>query len=110
MANNSSTSDPSEGTEATRSQSISSCPSDSTGSTHNIDSAQQITLIETIIEQDTWGADIEIELLNIDEFKQKSARAKHWKEVKQGLKKYVAKKKSDAISKKFEMEIKVIGR
>ena len=109
MANNSSTPDPSEGPVIARTRSVSSCPSNST-STHTIDSAQKITLLEPIIQQDTWRADTETDLLNIDEFKEKCARAKHWKDFKKDLKKHVAKMKSDAISKKFEMEIKVIGR
>ena len=62
------------------------------------------------MQQDTWSEDTEIDLLNINEFKEKCARAKHWKDFKTELKKYVAKMKSDTISKKFEIEIKVIGR
>lgn len=75
-----------------------------------MDSAQKITSIEPAIQQDTWSADTETDLLNIEEFKLKSAQAKHWKKFKNDLKKHVAKMKGDVISKKFEIEIKVIGR
>jgi len=67
-------------------------------------------LIEHVVPQDTWSADTQSDLLNIDEFKEKSACAKHWKDFKNGLKEYVAQVRSDSVAKKFEIEIKNIGR
>jgi hypothetical protein len=94
----------------TRARSTSQCPSTSATSTETIDSSQKITIVETLPLQDNWGLDTEIDLLDIEEFKEKTARAKHWKEFKNDLKAYVASVRSDAVSKKFEVEIKVIGR
>ena len=94
----------------TRGRSTSQCPSTSATSTETVDSSQKITIVETPPPQDNWGLDTEIDLLDIEEFKEKTARAKHWKEFKNDLKAYVASVRSDAVSKKFEVEVKVIGR
>jgi hypothetical protein len=94
----------------TRARSASQCPSTSAASTETVDSSQKITIVETLPSQDNWGLDTETDLLNIEEFKEKTARAKHWKEFKNNLKAYVASVQSDAVSRKFEIEIKVIGR
>ena len=90
----------------TRPRSQSTRSSNSTNGTRTIDSSHKITLTEPLIQKDTWSADTQTALLNLDEYK----AAKHWKELKNDLKKYVAKMKSDAISKKFEIDIKIIGR
>jgi hypothetical protein len=66
--------------------------------------------MEHVVAQDTWSADTESDLLNIEEFKEKSACARHWKEFKMGLKEYVAHARSESVAKKFEIEIKNIGR
>ena len=55
-------------------------------------------------------ASTESDLMNIDEFKEKMARAKLWRGVKMDLKAYVAKVRDEGVSRKFEVEIKVIGR
>ena len=60
--------------------------------------------------KDTWSADTQSDLLNIDEFKEKSACAKYWRDFKNELKEYVAQVKSVSVAKKFEIEIKNIGR
>ena len=94
----------------TRTRSASQCPSTSAASTETVDSSQKITIVEAPPLQDNWGLDTETDLLDIEEFKEKTVRAKHWKEFKNDLKAYVASVRSDAVSKKFEIEIKVIGR
>jgi hypothetical protein len=94
----------------TRARSASQCPSTSATSTETIDSSQKFTIVETLPPQDNWGLDTETDLLDIEEFKEKTARAKRWREFKNDLKAYVASVRSDAVSKKFEIEIKVIGR
>jgi hypothetical protein len=93
-----------------RARSASQCPSTSAASTETADSSQKITILEIPPSQDNWGLDTESDLLDIEEFKEKTIRAKHWKEFKNDLKAYVASVRSDAVSKKFEIEIKVIGR
>jgi hypothetical protein len=90
-------------------RSTSSCPPNSTASTPITDASPKITLTDPIVQQDTWSADTETDLLNIEDFKVKRAQAKHWKELKTDLKGYMAKMKSDAISKKFEKAIKDLG-
>src|ERR1700685_618084 len=87
-----------------------SSPTRSSASTHTVDSSQKITLMEHVVAQDTWSANTQSDLLNIDEFKEKTACAKHWKDFKNGLKEYVAQVRSDSVAKKFEIEIKNIGR
>jgi hypothetical protein len=91
--------------ESQRARSISLCPSTST-----IDSTTKVTILDPAITQISWCADIESDLLNVEEFKIKSAQAKHWKTYKNELKKYVAYIRNDAVAKKFELDIKVIGR
>src|SRR5438046_7818363 len=101
-ANTSNTnSSPSGGAILTRPRTQSTRSSNSTNGTRTIDSSHKITLTEPLIQKDTWSADTQTALLNLDEYK----AAKHWKELKNDLKKYVAKMKSDAISKKFEIDI-----
>ena len=85
------------------------CPSSSSASTHTVDSSKKLTLLDQAI-QDDWTTSTESDLLNIEEFKERMARAKLWRDVKKELKAYVAKVKSENISRKFEVEIKVIGR
>jgi hypothetical protein len=67
-------------------------------------------LIDPPVSQDSWSADTQSDLLNIAEFKEKSACVKHWKECKMELKRYVAQVKNDAVAKKFELQVKAIGR
>lgn len=84
-------------------------PSSSAASTSTIDSTQKITLVETHVAQDTWSQDTQTDLLNIEEFKEKQARAKHWSNMKQDLKSFVARVRSETTSRKFELEVKSIG-
>ena len=57
-----------------------------------------------------WLISTETDLLNIEEFKERMARARHWRERKIELRGLVAKLRSEGISRKFEIEIKGIGR
>lgn len=78
-------------------------------STQTIDS-QKAGSQDKALQKDTWRADTETDLLNIEEYKLKCARAKHWKDFKNDLKKYVAKDRNEAAARKFEIDIKFIGR
>lgn len=66
-------------------------------------------LPEPVISED-WLTSTESDLLNIDEFKERMARAKHWRERKIELRGLVARLRSEGISRKFEIDIKGIGR
>jgi hypothetical protein len=90
-----------------QSPSITRTPSQSSNPSSNvtIDSSEKITARE-----DTWSADTTNDLLNYEQYKEKYAQAKHWKACKLDLKKHVARVKNEAAARKFEMDIKVIGR
>ena len=66
--------------------------------------------MEHVAPQDTWSADTQSDLLNIEEFKERTTCSKHWKDFKMGLKEYVTHVRSESVAKKFEIEIKNIGR
>jgi len=57
-----------------------------------------------------WVSDTENALANPEEYKAKLAGQQHWRECKNELKRYLAMVKSDAVARKFEIDIKVIGR
>jgi len=57
-----------------------------------------------------WVTDTENALANPEEYKAKIAGQQHWRERKNELKRYLAIVKSDAVARKFEIDIKVIGK
>jgi hypothetical protein len=80
--------------------------SQNTSSTHStIDSALKVTPAE-----ESWSAATTNDLMNFEQYKERHAQAAHWKACKLDLKRHVAKIKDHATARKFEMEIKVIGR
>jgi hypothetical protein len=78
-------------------------------SASTIDSGRKVT-IDPSISQSSWCTSIEADLLNVEEFKAKSAQAKYWKNLKDGLKRHVASVKGDVIARKFEIDTTFISR
>jgi DNA polymerase III gamma/tau subunit len=80
--------------------------SHNTSSTHStIDSTLKITPAE-----ESWSTATTNDLMNFEQYKERHAQAAHWKACKLDLKRHVARMKDHATARKFEMEIKVIGR
>lgn len=81
--------------------------SHNTSSTHStIDSALKVTAPV----EESWSAATTNDLMNFEQYKERHAQAAHWKACKLDLKRHVARIKDHATARKFEMEIKVIGR
>jgi len=83
--------------------------SSSAASTTTIDSSQKISLLESPVTHDRWSTETQHQLLNIGVFKEQQSQAKHWRELKKDLKILVSKIRSQEISHKFELEVKIIG-
>jgi hypothetical protein len=77
-----------------------------------IDSTTKVTLTETPPPQENWDQDTPplTNSFDFEDFKMKTMRTTLWRKRKNGLKAYIAKTRSEEMSKKFEIEIKVIGR
>ena len=83
--------------------------SHNTSSTHStIDASLKVTAPT----DESWSAATTDDLMNLnfEQFKERHAQAARWKACKLDLKKYVARIKDNATARKFETEIKVIGR
>ena len=78
-------------------------------SASTIDSGRKVTN-DSSISQTSWCNGVEADLLNVEEFKAKSARAKYWKSLKNDLKRHVACVKGDTIARKFKINITFIGQ
>jgi hypothetical protein len=86
---------------------VSPSPSDSPRSSATIHSHQKVTSIEQPI---LHCLELPFSVSAIEEFHENTARAQHWRQLKSDLKKHVAKMVDSNASKKFEVEVKIIGR
>jgi hypothetical protein len=84
-------------------------PSTSAASTDTIDSTQKVSHLESLLIHDTWSTETQKQLLNIEELKEQQAQAKHWRTLKHDLKTLVSRLRNEAVSRKFELEVKAIG-
>jgi hypothetical protein len=88
---------------------LSRTPSQSSHNTSSTQSTIDSTLKITPAEE-SWSAATTNDLMNFEQYKERHAQAAHWKACKLDLKRHVARIKDHATARKFEMEIKVIGR